>query len=98
MRQSSECTYTMENGVVCVTGPERGCSPEAHEIIREMDAKGVDFVIFPVIVYADGKWNWMLVTEEGRFGGFRCLGDKAADKKQAIEQVKDLYVPGYNHS
>lgn len=92
--------FSMENGVLCVMEPRREkIAPAAvQDFIQEMSAKGVDFLCSPVIFYAAGKWNWMLLTEEGRFAGFRSLGEKIMNKEDAIERVKHLYASWFRHA
>ena len=89
------CQLTMESGVVCVGESPRAKNVPAavQEVIQELFAREVDFISFPVILCMHGRWNWMLLTEEGRFAGFRSLGEKAGDKSEAIEYVRDLHTP-----
>ncbi len=90
-------SWAVVDGVICVTdenGP-RSVTNDAEAVIADLARKGVDLASMPV-VYRDTEGTWdQLVVEDGRFDGFRLLGEE--DRDRAVARAKE-YMPTLNAS
>lgn len=83
-------TFSIVDGVVCIIDEDgsRSVTNDAEAVIADLVRKGLDVAFMPVI-YRDTEGTWdQLVVEDGRFDGFRLLGE--TDRDRAIERAKEF--------